>query len=157
MKTVKFESGNTQHQSPSNQSPVPKDSARVSAGDSCWDIGLIDCEFLAATFPETFKRHPKLFMEKLVEGMLIKVVIEWPIADLPTERPWVEVTSVERRSSGGLLYFGELRNRTLLADWGEKIGPILPRNVCDIDFEKFLNDRGTTVKEVINREKLNYE
>lgn len=120
----------------------PQTDALVTIASEKIEVKLTDCEFMAKTYPETFQRPSPYVCNNVPIGMMLKVVVEWPIGALPTERFWVEVTQTAKDRAGRKTYFGELRNRTLLADYGERIGPIYPRNVADVDLESFLEKYG---------------
>ena len=116
----------------------PQTDALVTIDGEQVDVKLTDCEFMAKTYPETFRRPSKFVCDNVPVGMMLKVIVEWPIGALPTERFWVEVTSIVKDQHGNQTYFGQLRNRTLLADYDETIGPIHPRNVADVDLDAFI-------------------
>jgi len=128
------------------EAPYPVTQARISVDRDYLEVKLTDCEFMATRYPETFKRPKKSICEMIPIGMMVKIIVEWPLAVLPTERFWVEITTIERDISEAPVYFGELRNRTLLADYGETVGPIFPCNIADIDVEEFATKKGVSLE-----------
>lgn len=125
----------------------PQTDALVTIGDEQIEVKLTDCEFMNNTFPDTFHRPTPYVCNNVPIGMMLKVIVEWPLAPLPQERFWVEVTQISKDANGNNIYFGELRNRTLLADYGETIGPIFPKNIADVDLEAFMDKQGLHNKE----------
>ena len=142
MKKVTCMNCGTEHESGSVELCYPQTDALVMIAGEQVDVKLTDCEFMAETYPETFQRPSPYVCNNVPVGMMLKVIVEWPLAPLPQERFWVEVTQTAEDSVGCKAYFGELRNRTFLADYGERIGPIYPRNVADVDLESFLEKYG---------------
>lgn len=137
MKKVACMSCGRGHQPTETALCYPVTDALVTAGEGQIDVTLTDCEFMAKNYPETFNRPPQDLCNLVPIGMMVKVIVEWPLSALPKERFWVEVTAIVRDSEGKPIYYGELRNRTLMADYGEKMGPIFPRNIASIDFDAF--------------------
>jgi hypothetical protein len=142
MKKVTCMNCGTEHESGSVELCYPQTDALVMIAGEQVDVKLTDCEFMAETYPETFQRPSPYVCNNVPIGMMLKVVVEWPVSALPTERFWVEVTQTAEDISGCKIYFGETRNRTLLADYGERVGPIYPRNIADVDLESFLEKYG---------------
>jgi len=121
--------------------PPPTFDSQVSIGDEQWDVQLVNSRKMAAMYPDSFQRHPIEKLSPIPEGMFVKVICIWPIEVLPNERFWVEITEAREIDSGVYQYFGLLRNRTLLADFGERIGPMTSECFCDMDIEKFVGER----------------
>ncbi len=121
--------------------PLPTFDSQVSTGDEQWDVQLVNSRKMAAMYPDSFQRHPIEQLSPIPEGMFVKVICIWPIEVLPNERFWVEITEAREIDSGVYQYFGLLRNRTLLADFGERIGPMTSECFCDMDMEKFMEER----------------
>lgn len=142
MKKVTCANCSKQHDLDLDLLHYPVTESRITIKNEICEVGLTDCEFMASQHPETFERPSSVVCNNIPVGMMLKVVVDWPIEILPTERFWVEVTSIEQDQDGCPVYFGELRNRTLLADFGEKMGPIYPRNVADVDLDAFLEKHG---------------
>jgi hypothetical protein len=142
MKKIACEDCGKQHDLALGEFSFPVTDCKISIDDEVCEVKLTDCEFMASQFPETFQRPSADVCKNIPVGMMLKVVVEWPIQALPAERFWVEVTSIEQDKDGYPVYFGELRNRTLLADFGERMGPIYPRNVADVDLDAFLEKHG---------------
>jgi len=131
----------TQAHAKADISPLPTFQSQVSTGDEQWDVQLVNSRKMAETYPDSFQRHPIEKLSPIPEGMFVKVICIWPIEVLPNERFWVEITEAREIDSGVYQYFGLLRNRTLLADFGERIGPMTSECFCDIDMEKFVEER----------------
>ncbi len=142
MTKVTCDNCSTQHDLDLGQLRYPVTESRIAIENDTCEVKLTDCEFMASQYPETFKRPSSVICESIPVGMMLKVIVDWPVEILPTERFWVEVTSIEQDEDGRPVYFGELRNRTLLADFGERMGPIYPRNVADVDLDAFLEKHG---------------
>lgn len=119
----------------------PTFGSRVSIGDEQCGVRLVNSKTMAETYPESFQRHPIEKLSPIPKGMFVKVICIWPIEGLLNERFWVEITETEEIETGVYQYFGLLRNRTLLADFGERIGPMTSECFCDIDMEKFMEER----------------
>lgn len=134
-------SNETQADAKADISPFPTFQSQVSTGDEQWDVQLVNSRKMAAMYPDSFQRHPIEKLSPIPEGMFVKVICIWPIEVLPNERFWVEITEAREIDSGVYQYFGLLRNRTLLADFGERIGPMPSECFCDIDMEKFVEER----------------
>jgi len=134
-------SNETQAHAKADISPLPTFQSQVSTGDEQLDVQLVNSRKMAAMYPDSFQRHPIEKLSPIPEGMFVKVFCIWPIEVLPSERFWVEITEVREIDSGVYQYFGLLRNRTLLADFGERIGPMPSECFCDIDMEKFMEER----------------
>jgi len=134
----------TQVDAKAGMCPLPTIESRVGLDDEQWDVQLVNSRKMAAMYPDSFQRHPIEKLSPIPEGMFVKVFCIWPIEVLPSERFWVEITEVREIDSGVYQYFGLLRNRTLLADFGERIGPMTSECFCDIDLEKFVEERAGT-------------
>jgi len=127
-------SGDEIAQTPLFRSNVNSDGKELS-------VGLVDSRWMAETYPETFQRHPIEQILRIPKGMFVKVICYWPVKGLPSERFWVEITEVVETDSGGFHYFGLLRNDTLMSGRGERIGPMTSECFCDMDIEKFVEER----------------
>ncbi len=134
-------SNETQAGAKADMIPLPTFQSQVSTGDEHWDVQLVNSREMAEMYPDSFQRHPIEKLSPIPEGMFVKVFCIWPIEVLPNERFWVEITEAREIDSGVYQYFGLLRNRTLLADFGERIGPMTSECFCDIDMEKFVEER----------------
>jgi hypothetical protein len=104
-------------------------------------VRLVNSKWMAETYPETFQRHPIKQIPQIPEGLFVKVYCFWPLDDLTGERFWVEITDVKEIQSGPLQYFGELRNDTLVGEYGDCIGPITSKCICDVDIVKFHKEK----------------
>ena len=134
-------SNETQADAKADMSPLPTFQSQVSIGDEQWDVRLVNSKEMAERYPDSFQRHPIESLSPLPEGMFVKVFCIWPIEGLLSERFWVEITDSVITETGAYQYFGDLRNRTFLADYGERIGPMTSECFCDMDIEKFIEDR----------------
>ena len=134
-------SNETQADAKADMSPFPTFQSQVSTGDEQWDVQLVNSREMAEMYPDSFQRHPIEKLSPIPEGMFVKVFCIWPIEGLLSERFWVEITEAEEIDTGIYRYFGLLRNRTLLADFGERIGPMPSECFCDMDIEKFVEER----------------
>lgn len=115
--------------------------SKVCSDDKELLVGLVNSRWMAETYPETFQRHPIEQILRIPEGMLVKVICHWPVKGRPSERFWVEITEAVKTDSGGFHYFGLLRNSTLMSDWGDRIGPMTSECFCDVDLDKFVEER----------------
>jgi hypothetical protein len=112
--------------------------------DGEWlEIGVQDVEYMEEHFPETFSIPEQDVREIIPVGMIVKVIVDWRMEGVPNERFWVEVSSIDVDEVGTKVYFGVLRNDTIIAPWGAMIGPIYAWNICDIDIEEYLNRHAT--------------
>ena len=71
-------------------------------------------------------------------GDLIKVIVNWPIANTYQERFWVEVIKVTLDSAGSKFYWGRVYSFTQVANYGDLIGPIQPHNVAAIQSSYYM-------------------
>ena len=120
-------------------SEAPFNSSLVEIGGKWLEIGVQDVEYMERHFPETFSIPEQGIREIIPAGMMVKVIVDWGMEGLPNERFWVEVSSTDVDEVGNKVYFGVLRNDTMLAPWGAMIGPIYAWNICDIDAQEYLN------------------
>ncbi len=107
--------------------------------DGEWlEIGVQDVEYMEEHFPETFSIPDQDVREIIPVGMMVKVIVDWGMEGVPNERFWVEVSSIDVDEVGNKVYFGVLRNDTIIAPWGAMIGPIYAWNICDVDVDEYL-------------------
>ena len=107
--------------------------------DGKWlEIGVQDVEYMEEHFPETFSIPEQDVREIIPVGMMVKVIVDWRMEGVPNERFWVEVSSIDVDEVGNKVYFGVLRNDTIIAPWGAMIGPIYAWNICDVDVDEYL-------------------
>jgi hypothetical protein len=71
--------------------------------------------------------------ESIQIGQLIKVVVNWPLEKTYQERFWVEVTKVTLDLALNKSYWGRVYSNTQVANYGDLVGPIKPRNVAAIE------------------------
>lgn len=131
----------TQADASADMSPLPTFDSQVSIGDEQCDVQLVNIRKMTQMYPKLLQRLPIEKLSPVPEGMFAKVFCIWPIEGLLSERFWVEITEAEEIDAGIYQYFGLLRNRTLLADFGARIGPMISECFCDIDIEKFVGER----------------
>jgi len=128
---------------------VPALTSHVVTGEGTVDVKLINCKWMSETYSDTFERRPIEAIERLPNGMFVKVFCLWPDERLLPERFWVEIRSSHVTESGQLVYFGEIRNDTLIGQWGDPIGPMMIECFCDMDLEAYVEDYlGEFAKEV---------
>lgn len=78
--------------------------------------------------------------ESVHVGQLVKLVVSWPIVGTHQERFWVEVTKVGLDAFGNKSYWGRVYTNTQVANYGDLIGPIKPRNVAAVE-PSYFTDR----------------
>lgn len=91
------------------------------------------------------KRHPNTFIipnedvrNLVVPGMLVKIYADWCSSDSLDERFWVRITDVNTLEFGDKVFYAEAVNDTAFVPSGAYLGPILHRNICDVDLEEFV-------------------
>lgn len=97
------------------------------------DVYLKNLDYLEMGFANSIDLAEQAERENIQVGALIKVVVNWPLAKTYQERFWVEVTKVTLDLALNKSYWGRVYSNTQVANYGDLIGPIKPRNVAAIE------------------------
>jgi len=119
---------------------LPSNDAAIAifGDDEQIEFDLCDVEDINRRHPETFQIPDKFIRNHIVVDMLIKINVKWRDPWALGERFWVRITEARELCTGERVLYGTAENKTTFVPYGSLIGPIRPRNICDVDLEDFL-------------------
>lgn len=113
------------------------DVGNLVQGGEIKDVYLKNLDYADMGYANSVDFLEKAERENVQPGQLVKVVGNCPAANTCQERFWVEVTKVTLDMDSNKTYWGRVYSNAEIANYGDLIGPIKPRNIAAIEHSYF--------------------